>query len=43
MTEIDIIENFIRDQHIINTYYKDCGYVKMDLSSNIILEQQNKV
>lgn len=43
MTEIDIIENFIRDQYIINIYYKDCGYVKRDLSGNIILEQQNKL
>ena len=35
--ELQIISNFIQEQHIINTYYKNKGYVIRDLSNNIVI------
>jgi hypothetical protein len=35
--ELKIISKLIQEQNIINTYYKDSGCVKRDLSNNIII------
>ena len=35
--EKDMVSRFIQEQLIIKIYYKDWGYVKRDLSNNIII------